>query len=89
MLYQAFACADVPSNMVVGFRCVSRPILAAKFDMGCTDYWILVGNFGKLDQEWCSLCHPVVMQVATLLRCGCRSTSFAASCQQMQASLRF
>ena len=89
MLYQAFACADVPSNMAVGFRCVSRPILAAKFDMGCTDYWTLVGNFGKLDQEWCSLCHPVMMQVATLLRCGCRSTSFAASCQQMQASLRF
>ena len=32
---------------------------------------------------------PIVMQVVTLLQSGCRSTSFAASCQPMQASLRF
>ena len=48
MYCQAFTCADAPFNMVVGVRCMFRPILAAEFDMVCTDYRRLAANFRKL-----------------------------------------
>lgn len=34
---QALSCADGSSYVVFGVCCMSRPILAAEFDMGCTD----------------------------------------------------
>ncbi len=68
MAYQHFACADSPSHVVVGLRCMCCPTLAAEFDMVCTDYRILAGNCGKLASNDAEIGYPIVMQVVTLLQ---------------------
>ena len=87
---QALSCADGSSYVVFGVCAVClvqswlQSLTWAAQTVECS-----LATLGSVTSNDAEIGCPIVMQVVTLLQSGCRSTSFAASCQPMQASLRF